>query len=107
MTVSAQLKELKRLIEHLSSGLPATHGAIPWAAPVPMFGSLCRSRIATLGLNPSNLEFVDQSGAQLDRDQRRLHSLSSLGLRDWGEAQKRHIRRVWEFCDGYFQRNPY
>lgn len=107
MTVPAQLKELKRLIEHLASGLPATQGAISWAAPVLMFGQLSRSRVATLGLNPSNLEFVDRHGDQLDDIQRRFHSLSSLGLRHWNDVQPRDVKSMWSLCESYFQRNPY
>lgn len=107
MTVQAQMRELQRLTEHLASGIPALHGAIPWASPVPMFGALSRSRVATLGLNPSNLEFVNRQGEQLDQGDRRFHSLKSLGLSRWGDAQPRHIKSIWNLCESYFQRNPY
>lgn len=107
MTVPAQLKELRRLVEHLASGLPAKQGAIPWAAPVLMFGQLSRSRVATLGLNPSNLEFVDRHGDELDDIQRRFHSLSSLDLVDWKSAQAKDVKNIWNLCESYFQRNPY
>jgi len=30
-----------------------------------------------------------------------------LGLRDWGEARPGDIESVWNFCEAYFQRNPY
>jgi hypothetical protein len=72
-----------------------------------MFGALSRSRVATLGLNPSNLEFVDRNGDQLQHDQRRFHSLSSLGLRRWEDARPRDLESVWNLCETYFQRNPY
>jgi hypothetical protein len=107
MTIQAQLDELKHLTKHLATGVPARHGAIPWASPVLMFGALSRSRVATLGLNPSNLEFVDRNGDQLEHAQRRFHSLSSLGLRRWVDAQPKHLERVWDLCEAYFQRNPY
>ena len=35
---------------------------IPWAAPILLFGNLYQARVATLGLNPSNREFVDVAG---------------------------------------------
>ncbi|MDO8769438.1 MAG: hypothetical protein Q7K57_12185 [Burkholderiaceae bacterium] len=107
MTIPAQLNELKRLVRHLASELPATHGAIPWAAPVLMFGQLSCSRVATLGLNPSNLEFVDRYGVELDDDRRRFHSLSSLGLLHWNSTQSNDVKSIWNFCESYFQRNPY
>lgn len=107
MTVPAQLKELRRLIDHLATGLPAKQGAIPWAAPVLMFGQLSRSRVATLGLNPSNLEFVDRNGTELDDLVRRFPSLSSLGIADWKHAQSKDVKSIWNHCESYFQRNPY
>ncbi len=38
---------------------------ISWASPVPSFGNISRSNIATLGINPSNREFVDENGHEL------------------------------------------
>jgi hypothetical protein len=107
MTVQAQIQELNTLTRHLATGMPARYGAIPWASPVLMFGALSRSRVATLGLNPSNLEFVDRQGEELGDDHRRFHSLSSLGLRRWADAQPQDIENVWNLCETYFQRNPY
>jgi len=80
---------------------------IPWSSPVPSFGDLSRSKIATLGLNPSNLEFVDSSGNELDGASRRFHTLKSLGLARWADANARHLQLIVESCRGYFRRNPY
>jgi hypothetical protein len=80
--------------------------AIPWAAPVPCFGSLS-SRIATLGLNPSNLEYVDREDRPLSAKEIRLETLSSLGLESWREADEDHARRILSSCENYFLRNPY
>ena len=53
---------------------------IPWSCPVPAFGDLLNSFVATLGLNPSNREFVDEEGNELEGAARRLHTLRSLSL---------------------------
>ena len=82
-------------------------GVIPWGAPVPCFGDLARSKVATLGLNPSNREFVDDAGRELDGRHRRFHTLKSLGLTRWSDASAQHLRLILETCRAYFLRNPY
>lgn len=100
-------REIKRLVRLLSAGAPVERGAIPWASPVMMFGSLQSSRVATLGLNPSNLEFVNARGEQLEAPLHRFESLSTLQLADWAHAAKEDIERVWSACELYFTRRPY
>lgn len=90
-------------------GMPAIveSGVIPWACPVPMFGALGLARIATLGINPSNREFVDQHGKELDGSFRRFHTLGSLGISRWTEAHSKHFEYIIESCENYFLKNPY
>ena len=66
-----------------------------------------RARVATLGLNPSNREFVDCAGNELDGASRRFHTLSSLGLDAWRDVQPRHLALIAESCRCYFAVNPY
>jgi hypothetical protein len=80
---------------------------IEWASPVPFFGTLATSRIATVGINPSNREFVDKEGNELAEAARRLPTLRTLGLHGWNEASYIEIRRILEACSDYFYRNPY
>lgn len=80
---------------------------IKWGAPVPVFGDVSKACIATLGLNPSNKEFVDAYGTQLDGSQRRFHTLQSLGIQSWSDAKQKHIRLISESCLEYFHKNPY
>ena len=80
---------------------------IPWSCPVPSFGDLHTAKLATLGLNPSNREFVDGSGSELVGTARRFHTLSSLGLSCWSDAKPRHAELIWNSCKTYFSRNPY
>lgn len=100
-------KTLATLIDLLETWDPSVIGVIPWGSPVPAFGDPRRARIATLGLNPSNREFVDSLGNELDGRTRRLHTLNSLGLASWAEADARHIHEIIAYCHEYFQRNPY
>lgn len=107
MSAVAHRREIKRLVRMLASGSLEGLGVIPWASPVMMFGRLGTSRVATLGLNPSNLEFVDARGAQLQDPLHRFETLSTLQLDSWADAAKVHIERVWSACDMYFSRRPY
>jgi hypothetical protein len=63
--------------------------------------------VATLGLNPSNREFVDESGMELDGPARRLHTLKSLGLLRWSQANSLHLSLIEASFREYFIRNPY
>jgi hypothetical protein len=88
---------------------PAVRGAeiIPWSSPVLSFGDPSIARVATVGLNPSNREFVDDAGNELTDEMRRFHTLNSLGLRHWGEIASRHVSRILDSFSYYFLKNPY
>jgi hypothetical protein len=99
--------ELQALMKRLDALAFAGTSVIPWSCPVPSFGDLQSARIATLGLNPSNREFVDVAGNELDGPHRRFHTLRSLELDRWSSARTRHVHLVVESCRQYFTRNPY
>ncbi|RZJ49346.1 MAG: hypothetical protein EOO44_18450 [Flavobacterium sp.] len=99
--------ELLNLVKRLSEPRLQETKVIKWACPVISFGNLSNSKIATLGLNPSNREFVDGNGIELKGDKRRFHTLESLGLKKWADANKNHISIIVELCNEYFFRNPY
>ena len=82
-------------------------GVIPWGSPVPAFGNLPQASVATLGLNPSNREFVDEQGEELQEGDRRFHTLRSLRLESWSEANSQHLERILTACCNYFLGNPY
>lgn len=98
---------LTTLINRLDSAVISGTDVIRWGCPVPSFGDLSTSRVATLGLNPSNREFVDEAGNELQGVVRRFHTLNSLGLKSWSDVDARHLRLILETCRLYFLRNPY
>lgn len=100
-------KALITLINRLASPAIAGTDVIPWGCPVPSFGDLNSSQIATLGLNPSNREFVDKIGTELKGISRRFHTLNSLGLDSWADADARHLGMIIDSCRAYFEGNPY
>lgn len=95
------------LLDRLDSSAVSGTNVIRWGCPVPSFGDLSNSQVATLGLNPSNREFVDQSGNELQGTSRRFHTLTSLGINSWSEVDVRHLRMILESCRTYFSVNPY
>lgn len=98
---------LATLLNRLNGSTLRHADVIKWGAPVPSFGNLERCTVATLGINPSNREFVDESGIELEGASRRFHTLTSLGLSAWTDADTRHLRIIKESCFEYFQGNPY
>lgn len=82
-------------------------GVIEWASPIPVFGDIEISKVATLGLNPSNREFIDASGEELTGSNRRFHTLQSLGISDWRSLNKEHISLIERSYRDYFKTNPY
>ena len=80
---------------------------LKWGCPVPAFGDLGGAHVATLGLNPSNREFVDNAGRELEGPSRRFPTLRSLQLRSWSDVSAHHLSLILESCLHYFHRNPY
>uniref|UniRef100_UPI0019674E9A hypothetical protein n=1 Tax=Myxococcus vastator TaxID=2709664 RepID=UPI0019674E9A len=98
---------LADLLKRLEVASPEDTRVIPWSCPVPSFGDISRARIATVGINPSNKEFVDDSHNELPEESRRFHTLQSLGLKSWSEAKGSHHDEIAEVCRRYFEINPY
>ena len=103
----AILSVLTTLIDRMDSDAVEGTDIIPWSCPVPTFGDLSNPQLATLGINPSFREFVDGSGKQLRGELRRFHTLDSLGLEAWAEADARHLELILDSYRSYFFSNPY
>lgn len=77
------------------------------STPVISFGNVHKARIATLGWNPSKLEFLDRDDKELIGDERRLETLNSLRENDLEHVSEKSIHRIFEACNSYFRRRPY
>ncbi|MBT5320644.1 MAG: hypothetical protein HOL45_12145 [Chloroflexi bacterium] len=95
------------LIDRLDRGLLRHDDVLDWGIPVAVFGDLHASRIASLGINPSNREFVDQLGIELREPTRRFPTLRSLGIESWSEVDSRHLNLILDSYRAYFRSNPY
>lgn len=99
--------EVIKLATQLTGLTKDNMGVIEWASPIPVFGDIEISKVATLGLNPSNREFIDASGKELTGSNRRFHTLQSLGVSDWRSLTNEHIRLIEGSYRDYFKTNPY
>lgn len=100
-------EEVSILVKRLNDPKIKRSEVIEWGCPIPSFGNLAYSKVATVGLNPSNREFVDEKGNELKDGSRRFHTLNSLGIKKWADANEVHLNSIIELCFEYFSRNPY
>jgi hypothetical protein len=98
---------LTALVDRLDSSAISGADVIPWGCPVLSFGDAAKSRVATLGLNPSNREFMDVDGQELEGEERRFPTLRSLRIPRWTEANAQHLSAVIKAYGTYFRMNPY
>lgn len=98
---------MSQFIDRLDSGALAGTSVIEWSCPVPFFGDLSTARIATVGINPSNREFVDDRGEELRGSNRRLPTLRSLGHDEWADINGQQLVEIVAACRSYFSINPY
>ena len=91
----------------IRQGRPTAGPVVVGSTPVIAFGDVRKSEVATLGWNPSKLEFLDRDGNELVGDERRLETLASLGENDLVAASADAVRRVFQACNNYFHRNHY
>jgi hypothetical protein len=71
------------------------------------FGAPTGPFVASLGINPSSVEFLGRDGALLEGSKRRLATTDSLGLKDEGLLDEASGQAVVDDCARYFQRRPY
>src|ERR1700730_7591746 len=95
---------LTRMVRRPVPVAEVVHGT----TPVLSFGDPRHARVATLGINPSGREFVE-NGQLLAGAQRRLATLESLGAQTTLLLSEEQVRTVIEECASYFHpdRNPY
>lgn len=85
---------------------PADRFVVAGSTPVVSFGDASTACVATLGLNPSRMEFAEH-GSWLTGPQRRLATLESLRVRSLADLTDAAVAQVVADCNRYFERNPY
>jgi hypothetical protein len=80
---------------------------VPGSTPVLSFGPLSTATVATLGLNPSRDEFLDLDGSELQGNNRRLATLTSLSTTDLSLVHTNTLLQIVNDYETYFGRKPY
>ena len=87
--------------------IPTDSHVVSGSTPVVSFGDVQSATVATLGLNPSRVEFLDSDGQELVGSSRRLATHRSLGTSDLANMSPTLVSQVLDDCNSYFERNPY
>ena len=95
------------IAERVRKPVPKESDVIKGSTPVISFGNATKARVATLGINPSKREFLNDRNEWLAEDSRRLATYISLGLKDITNASDEQVSDVISGCNNYFQQNPY
>jgi hypothetical protein len=77
------------------------------STPVVSFGDFRNASIATLGINPSNLEFEDRGGNLLIGGNRRLATIDLSSATRFSTLTDPQVEQIIDECNRYFQVNPY
>jgi len=101
------LKIISDMADFLTCPKTKSYDVILEGSPVISFGDFKRSRLATLGLNPSDQEFYNSEGEELDGVDRRFHTLKSLDIKSWKDLDVSELKKIMFTCENYFQINPY
>ena len=93
-----KIKELLSVIDNSSSEL-----IIKDYTPILYFGELLNSKIATIGLNPSDKEYYDSEGKPYNR----FLNKQDFQIDLWNEISNDEIIKIKTSFDYYFKHNPY
>ncbi|ARU28668.1 hypothetical protein [Cellvibrio sp. PSBB006] len=104
---SEKIRIIKEMLAVISTDQMIKSEVIIEGAPIISFGHIGKSKIATMGLNPSDQEFYDSKGVELDGIARRFHTLKSLDIKNWKNASESDFEKILILCEEYFYRNPY
>lgn len=98
---------MNEIIERRLRTMPPVESVVPGSTPVPSFGDAMSTRVLTLGINPSQREFLDAADQLLVGTASRFVSLKSLNRSDLLNAPMKDIEQVYKACCDYFAVNPY
>ena len=98
---------LRYLVRRIDRKEVQAAGVLPWSCPVPVFGDLRNSCLATVGINPSNLEFTDRAGKELIGLGRRFPTLNALQLESWAAIKAPELKALAFSYKNYFSAQPY
>jgi hypothetical protein len=100
MVMNSEEKK-QRILERTMEVYPKDCHVVPYSTPVVSFGDPNKARVATLGINPSCIEFLDNKGNVLSPTRRRLVDTNELGLDK--EVESLDINQAQLVVDGCYK----
>lgn len=95
------------IIDRIKQSIPPNLNVTKQSTPIAYFGKYESAKACTISLNPSDREFYNGNGDILLPPNERLCSRTKLDRLDNEELNDSNAKLILEYCDGYFQRNPY
>ena len=92
-------EDTKRVLQKEIVGTPVVKNS----TPVVSFGNPYKALVATVGINPSSKEFLDNKNNILPQDQKRLVDLDSLNKTNLNQLDEKDAERIIESCYNYFK----
>jgi hypothetical protein len=77
------------------------------STPIVVFGNIEKSKVATLGINPSKNEFLNNENILLSDEKKRFETLKSIGSANLSTLSDIQVKNVYDACLSYFKVNPY
>ena len=109
MPISSELKQ--QILNYIKQPIPQNDKMpiVERSIPVPFFGNIETARVATISINPSNLEFEDAHGKVLKQDKKRFVDRDELGVQDTSFLDDEQANLVYGSLMNYFNdnHNPY
>jgi hypothetical protein len=99
MAISPNIRQ--RLYARLRQ--PPSSSSVPLSLPVLFFGDLFTAGVATVGLNPSDKEYLDRGGTELDGAARRFETLTSLGVANRASLTDKQCEHAIQRMRTYYQ----
>ena len=96
-----------QILKRIQSPYPVDDLIVNQSTPVLSFGDFLNAEVFTLGINPSNLEFLNNKGELLKNNLRRLQTLSSLKAQDTNLLTHDQSKKILDGCINYFNKKPY
>lgn len=108
MALSPELQS--KIIELLRQPIPQNPNMpiVGQSIPIPFFGNIETARVATISLNPSNLEFVTRNhGPLLSVGDKRFADRRVLGAADGDTLVDTQVAAAYDSLINYFSNRPY
>ncbi len=81
---------------------PPSGSTVPGTLPVLFFGDLLQAEVASIGLNPSDQEYLTRDGHMLSGDAQRFATLASLGAVDRASLTDAQCDEAIEWMRAYY-----